>query len=140
MIKAVRDDYADTPRKAHKIKQMLSRLYTWAQEEELGPDGFNPAAGVKRLQTKGGTKEIVVWSDAEIELFLANCPEHVRTPVLIALYTGQRREDVVKTSWQQFQGNIIRVRQSRHGRCSTSPVTVRSAPIWRRSGKALRAW
>jgi integrase len=113
MLKAVRDDYAKTTRKAHKIKQMLSRLYSWAGEEDLVPVGFNPAADIKRLKRKGGDKEIVVWSDAEVSMFLAACPDHIRTPVLIALYTGQRREDVVSMTWQQFQGDIVRVRQSK---------------------------
>ena len=113
MLKAVRDDHKDTIRKAHKIKQMLSRLYSWADEAELVPAGFNPAATIKRLKRKGGDREIVVWSDAEVDGFLAGCPAHVRTPVLIALYTGQRREDVVRMVWTQFQGDVIRVRQSK---------------------------
>jgi len=113
MIKTVRDTYADHPRKAHKVKQMVSRLYSWAEENSLVPDGFNPAKGIKLMRTKDGVREIVVWSDAEIQLLLAECPEHVRTPVLLALYTGQRRQDIVRMTWQQFQGDIIRVRQSK---------------------------
>jgi DNA gyrase inhibitor GyrI len=42
MIKAVRDDYAVTPRKAHKIKQMASRLYSWADESDLFPPSSTP--------------------------------------------------------------------------------------------------
>jgi integrase len=113
MLKAVRDDHQATARKAHKIKQMLSRLYSWAEEEGHVGEGFNPASSIKRLKRKGGDREIVVWSDEEIELFLKTCPAHVLTPVLIALYTGQRREDVAKMEWTQFQGNIVRVRQSK---------------------------
>ena len=113
ILKTVRDDHKGTIRKAHKIKQMLSRLYSWADEQELVPAGFNPAKAIKRLSRKGGAREIVVWSDAEIETFLKDCPAHVKTPVLIALYTGQRREDVATMTWQQFQGDVIRVRQSK---------------------------
>lgn len=115
ILKAIRDDHAKTVRKAHKIKQMLSRLYSWADENGHVPDGFNPAKGIKRLKRKGGEKEIVVWSDAEIALYLNGAPAHLATPVLIALYTGQRREDVVSMTWQQFQGDIVRVRQSKTG-------------------------
>lgn len=113
VLKAVRDDYSDTVRKAHKVKQMLSRLYSWADEQDLVPVGFNPAKGIKRLKPKGGVKEITVWSDAEIEMVLKACPAHVRTPVLLALYTGQRRQDLVTMTWKQFQGDIVRVRQSK---------------------------
>jgi integrase len=113
MIKAVRDDYADTTRKAHKIKQMVSRLYSWADENSYVPEHFNPAKGIKRLKRKGGEREIVVWSDAEIAAFLEHAPPHLKTPVLIALYTGQRKEDVLRMTWLQFQGDIVRVRQSK---------------------------
>lgn len=113
MLKAVRDGHADKVRKAHKIKQMLSRLYSWADEAELVPAGFNPAKSIKRLKRKGGDREIVVWSDAEIDMFLAAAPAHVVTPVLLALFTGQRRRDVALMVWTQYQGGTIRVRQSK---------------------------
>lgn len=113
ILKAVRDDHAGQTRKAHKIKQTLSRLYSWADENGHVPEGFNPAKGIKRIRRKDGEKEIVVWSDAEIATFLDGAPEHLVTPILLALYTGQRREDVVKMTWQQYQGDIIRVRQQK---------------------------
>jgi integrase len=113
VLKAVRDGHAKTVRKAHKIKQMLSRLYSWADENDLVEAGFNPAKSIKRLKRKGGDREIVVWSDAEVEMFLDGLPLHIKTPVLVALYTGQRREDVVRMTWKQFQGDVVRVRQSK---------------------------
>lgn len=134
MIKAVRDDYAETPRKAHKIKQMISRLYSWADENDLVPPGFNPTVGIRRLKTKGGEREIVVWSDAEIGWFLAAAPEHVRTPVLLALYTGQRREDVARMTWNQFQGDIIRVRQSK----TTAMLDIACHPVLRAHLEGLK--
>lgn len=113
MVKAVRDDYAAQARKAHKIKQMVSRLYSWAQEEDMVPEGYNPAATIKKLARKGGTREITVWSDEEIDLFLKTCPDRIVTPVMLALYTGQRAADVMAMTWSHWQGNIIRVRQSK---------------------------
>lgn len=113
ILKTVRDDFAATPRKAHKIKQMLSRLYSWADGEDLVPAGLNPAAAIKRIRAKSGDREITVWSDSEIDLFFAHAPAHVRTIAMIALYTGQRRRDVWLMTWQQYQGDIVRVRQSK---------------------------
>lgn len=115
MLKDLRDDHAATPRKAHKVKQMASRLYSWADEQELVPEGFNPAKGFKRLKRKGGDKEIVPWSDAEIGWVLESAPAPVKTAVLLALYTGQRRRDVIAMTWQQWQGDVIRVRQAKTG-------------------------
>lgn len=112
MIKRVRDDHSATPRKAHKLKQMLSRLYSWASEEGL-VEGYNPAAKVRRLKVRA--KAITPWSEGEIARFLAEAPLWLQTPVLLALYTGQRREDVVRMTWADYQGSIIRVRQSKTG-------------------------
>lgn len=115
MIKIVMADYADTPRKAHKIKQTLSLLYTWADDNDLVKPRFNPAMTIKRPKTKGGVNEYVVWSDFEIDAYLKVAPPHAVTPVLIALYTGQRREDIAAMTWQQWQGDALRVRQSKTG-------------------------
>ena len=113
MIKAVRDELRETPRKAHKLKQMLSRLYSWANEEGLTEDGYNPAAKVKRLKTR--QKAITPWSEPEIARALDCSPAWLKTPLMLALYTGQRREDVVRMTWADFQGDFIRVRQSKTG-------------------------
>jgi integrase len=112
MIKRVRDDHSATPRKAHKLRQMLSRLYSWANEEGL-VDGYNPAAKIKRLKVR--QKAITPWSEDEIARFLAAAPLWLQTPVLLALCTGQRREDVVRMTWADYQGAFVRVRQSKTG-------------------------
>lgn len=113
MVKLVRDEHAATPRKAHKIKQTVSRLYTWAQEAGHVPHGHNPAAGFKRLKVR--QKSIAPWSEEEIALFLAHCPAELKTPFLLALCTGQRPEDAVTMEWTAYQGAFIRVRQSKTG-------------------------
>lgn len=123
MLKAVRDGYSATPRKADKLKAMMSRLYSWADEEEHVPEGFNPASGLKKLRKK--PVPYVPWSDEEIDLFLAHAPEHVATPVMLALYTGQRASDVVRMTWQQFSGGTIRVRQEKTGEMLDIPCHPR---------------
>jgi integrase len=113
MVKMVRDEHAATPRKAHKIKQVISRLYSWAQEAGHVPQGYNPAASFKRLKVR--QKSIVAWPEEEIALFLAHCPVELKTPFLLALCTGQRPEDAVSMEWSAYQGAFIRVRQSKTG-------------------------
>lgn len=140
MVKAVRNEFASQPRKAHKIKQMVSCLYSWAAEAEHVAEGFNPVGGLKRLKRKGGDKEIVAWSDAEIGWFLEAAPAHVRLPVMLALYTGQRREDVCAMTWQQWQGDIIRLRQSKTGELlelPCHPALKAELETARRKGKII---
>lgn len=113
MIKTVRDSYSDTPRKAHKIKQMVSRLYSWADENDLVPEGMNPAKSIKKIKPKGGAKEYICWSAFEFDAFVLRAIRPMRTAVMLARYTGQRAEDIVTMTWADFQGDMIRVRQSK---------------------------
>lgn len=133
MIKNVRDSFADTPRKANKIKQMTSRLYSWAEENDFVSPDFNPTKGLKRLKRKGGEREITVWSNEEIDMFLSVAPKHVRTAVLLALFTGQRSEDIARMTWTQFQGGTIRVRQQK----TTALLDIACHPVLRRHLEAL---
>ena len=122
-VKPIRDAVSKThsARTAHKIKQMVSRLYSWADEEDLLPVGFvNPAMGIRKLKTK--SKPIEIWSPEEIELFLSVCEPAMRTPVLLALYTGQRREDLVTMEWSAVLGDMVRVRQNKTGEPLTIPA------------------
>jgi integrase len=131
MIKRVRDDHSATPRKAHKLRQMLSRLYSWANEEGL-VDGYNPASKIKRLKVR--QKAITPWSEDEITRFLSASPLWLQTPVLLALCTGQRREDVVRMTWADYQGAFIRVRQSKTG----EPLDIACHKVLRSHLSAIR--
>lgn len=133
MLKVVRDGYSATPRKADKLKAMMSRLYSWADEEEHVDEGFNPAKGLKKLRKK--PDPYVPWSDEEISLFLAHAPEYVATPVMLALYTGQRASDVVSMTWTQLKGAVIRVRQDKTG----EPLDLACHPKLRAYLEDLRA-
>ncbi len=82
--------------------------------------GFNPAANLKRLKWKA--KPIEVWSEEEITLFLSQCHGFMRTPVMLALYTGQRREDIVEMDWKDVQGNFVRARQNKTGEPLSIPM------------------
>jgi integrase len=132
MIKEVRDSHAAHGRKAHKIKQMVSRLYSWADEEDLIPAGLNPAAGIKRLKYK--EEAITPWSEEEIDLFVAYAPAYIATPVLLALYTGQRASDVVTMTWKQALGNTVRVKQMKTG----EPLDIACHPKLREHIDKLR--
>lgn len=132
-VKAIRDSLRAQPRTAHKIKQMTSRLYSWAEESDLLPDGFtNPAANIRRLKAK--VNPIAIWSDDEVAHFMAHCPAFLKTPVLLALYTGQRREDITAMNWADYHGSTIRVRQNKTG----EPLDIACHPVLRAHLDAIR--
>src|SRR3546814_20895497 len=93
------------------------RISDWSSDgcssDLLVDEGFNPAARLKKHKAK--VTPITIWSDEEISLFRAKCEPFMLTVLLLALYTGQRRQDLVRMTWKDFQGSIIRVRQNKTG-------------------------
>lgn len=114
MIRDVRDDFAGQQRKAHKVKQIASLLYSWADDRQLVPPGFNPAKDLRRLK-KTNKREYVCWSDHEFTTFTAGAIAPMVTAAMLARYTGQRAQDLVTMVWSDYQGDTIRVRQSKTG-------------------------
>lgn len=123
VVLALRNSYRAQPRTAHKIKQLLSRLYGWADENELVEPDFNPAAGVRRIKAK--VKHIEVWSKEEIDLFLSRCDPVAKTIAMLALYTGQRRQDIAAMQWTDYLDGVVRVRQDKTG----TPLVIPCHPV-----------
>jgi integrase len=91
----------------------ISVLWQFA-DQHLDLDlGANPTAGISRLHKV--KKEHQPWPDDALTAFEANAPGHLRLAVMLLLYTGQRRSDVVKMQWSQFDGDVIEVVQQKTG-------------------------
>jgi integrase len=83
---------------------------------ELGAD---PTHGVKRVHKV--THEHEPWPRELIERFLCEARPSLRWAVKLALYTGQRRSDLVKMKWSDFDGDYIQVRQQKTGASLSIP-------------------
>jgi integrase len=108
---AVRNAYAEHPRQADYMVQVLSLLMTWAVDNDLLKT--NAVLGVKKLNKKANVIGYKPWPEAAIERFLAEGKPSVRLGVLLGLYTGQRLGDVVKMTAGEYDGQEISVRQSK---------------------------
>jgi integrase len=87
----------------------ISVLWQFA-DQHLDLDlGANPTAGVSRIHKVENEHE--PWPDDVLAAFDAAAPGHLRLAVMLLLYTGQRRSDVVKMRWSQFDGDTIEVAQ-----------------------------
>ena len=102
---------------------LISRLWEFAIEQ-LGQDnlGADPVRGVKRIHQH----EHEPWPPELIERFLSGAKSSLRWAVKLALYTGQRRSDLVKMKWSQFwrdeRGRYwIDVRQQKTGAALSIP-------------------
>lgn len=84
-----------------------SAAFAWAVDNDLIE--LNPAYRVKGL--RGGT--LPAWSEPVLRAALAELPEPYRRVVILAVHTGQRRGDLIRMSWADYDGSAIRVRQEK---------------------------
>jgi integrase len=73
---------------------------------------------MKRL--KGG--HLPAWTQAEAELAMREFLEHLKRAVLLALFSGQRRGDLVRIPWSAYDGRTLRLRQGKTGAVLVIPV------------------
>ena len=63
-----------------------------------------------------------VWSSDDEAAFLNHAPERVRLAYMLAVWTGQRQGDLLKLTWNAYDGATIRLRQSKTGARVQIPV------------------
>ena len=108
-VKIIRDHYRQkfSTSIADAAIGRISVLWQFA-DQHLDIDlAANPTVGVARIHK--GKKEHEPWPDDVLAAFEAHAPGHLWLAVLLLLYTGQRRSDVVLMKWSQFDGEIIEV-------------------------------
>src|SRR5262249_41037890 len=92
---------------------LLSSVWKHAVERlEIDLDN-NPTHGISRVHEGGEGHE--PWPQELIERFAKDAPFAHVLALHLLLYTGQRRSDVVKMKWSQFDGGAIEVKQQKTG-------------------------
>lgn len=122
---AWRDQIADSGgrRQADYAWTVLARVLSWSYNRGLV--AANPCERGGRLYRGGGRAE-KVWTAADEAAFLEHAPAHLRLPLLLALWTGQRQGDLLRLPWSAYDGTRIRLRQSKTG----TPVSFKAgAPL-----------
>jgi integrase len=54
-----------------------------------------------------------IWSIEDEEAFLKSATTHLRLPLLLALWTGQPRGDLLRLLWSAYDGKELRPRRQR---------------------------
>jgi len=117
-----RDAYgAKHPRQADYRFSVLARILSWAYDRRIIP--ANPCERPGRLFS--ATRAESLWTDDQIAAFVANAPAPVALAVLIAAETGQRQADVLRLTWAAYDGQVIRLRQSKTGKAVVIAVSAR---------------
>ncbi|MET0539572.1 MAG: tyrosine-type recombinase/integrase [Xanthobacteraceae bacterium] len=129
-VKAIRDHFRQTfsASRADMALGLLSVLWGFADEHLSLDLGANPTTGVRRVHRAMSERE--PWPEEVTAAFEAQAGPELRLAMALLLYTGQRRSDVVKMKWSQFDGEAIEVRQQKTG----EPLTI---PCHRRLREAL---
>ena len=123
---------AKTPEAANNLLKVLRVVLDFAVDDKWIT--ANPSLRVKRYRPKPRREDddeigIHTWTEAEIEQFLATHPMDTRAglAMTLALYTGQRRSDIVRMGWQHLKTNRISVRQRKTGAPLLIPVAAELA-------------
>ena len=130
-LMAILGGMADTPAAANNLLKKLRRLLKFGRR--LDYLKHDPTADIERY--KEGTHH--TWTDAEIAAFEARWPlgTRQRTGFALALFTGQRRADLVAMTWHKvdLKAGTVEVVQEKTGTELTIPIHRDLRPV-------LEAW
>lgn len=104
---------ADTPAAANNMLRMVHLLMRHAVE--LGWRGDDPTQGVRKVKNK--TAGFQTWEEEHISAFLDHHKPGSRASLalLLLLYTGQRRSDVVRMGRQHVRKDVLSITQQKTG-------------------------
>jgi integrase len=112
-VEAIISGMAETPAAANNLLRRIRMILKFAIAHEIV--GADVTQGIPFYRE--GT--IHTWTDAELAAFEARWPlgTRQRTAYALALYTGQRRSDVARMTWADYDATAgtIRVRQMKTG-------------------------
>ena len=107
----LRDKNSDVPSRANKYLSMISVL--GARAVLFGFAEKVPSEHVKKLRLGAGKR---AWNPEELLKFEAECDnEPILTAYYLALYTGQRRSDVLSMQWGMIDKDVMMVKQNKTG-------------------------
>ena len=124
-VRAVFLDWRDAmaasgPREADYCFAVLARILSWAYDRRT--ISANPCERPGRLSS--GSRAAMIWTDDQIAALLAVASPQVALMVQLAIHTGQRQGDLRGLAWTAYDGQSIRLRQSKIGRFLTIPATA----------------
>jgi integrase len=103
------------PEAANNLLRVVRILCAFAVDDDPPWRRDNPALGIKKFKMKGDG--FAPWSEDDIAKYLKRwgAGTRQRLALLLLLYTGQRRSDVIVMGRQHASGSTLRVKQSKTG-------------------------
>lgn len=107
-----------TPIAANRLVAVLSKLFSWCEEQELRPEGSNPCRHVERYEETPRERYL---NTAELQALGKALAEAKQNSVAIAairllLFTGARRSEILGLRWEwiDFERNVARLPAKAH--------------------------
>lgn len=105
------EDLGQTPRAADLIITVFSTILNFAVDRE--DLDRNPLDGVTKLSA--GTRRDKIWSDAQLAAFRGKAPARMVLAMELAFWTGQRQGDLLRLTWNAYDGQYLTLRQGKTG-------------------------
>ncbi len=116
---AWRDELAvQSRRQADYTFSVFARALAWAHDRAVVAG--NPLERIGRLYRS--QRADALWREEDEAAFLAVANPQIRLAYLLAAYTGQRQSDLLTLAWSRYDGQRIRIRQSKTGARVSIPV------------------
>lgn len=112
------DQWNDKPRARNYAITVLRLLLNWAIEN--GYIRKNQASFIRKSAT--GNRSEKTWTEAQISDFMKVASPEIRRAMLLALYTGQRRGDLLSARWDDIDGDVITFKQGKTGQIVCVPL------------------
>ena len=108
---------SSTNREMALLKKMFNLAIDWQYAKE------NPVRKVKLFSEKDNLKERVLSEEEETRL-LAECADHLRPIIVVALNTGMRKSEILTLSWDRVDMNLrlIHVSKTKSGKDRMVPI------------------
>lgn len=122
-VKLIVAPYSDRPATRNHMLKALRALMDLAVEDNDRPD--NPCLGIRNLRYK--TDGFRTWQEEDIGQFLDCHPDgsRARLAIALALYTGQRRSDLVRLGWKMVRRGRLQFKQQKTGQSIDIPIAPR---------------
>lgn len=117
-----RADVAKTSggREADNRLSVVSAMLSWGIEN--GRVFHNHISGFRRLHKSD--RSDLIWLPEHVDAFMAVAPVELQRALILALHTGQRQGDLLRLSWNNYDGFTISLRQNKGGRRVQIPCTA----------------
>jgi len=117
---AWRDRMAVTSRRqADYVFATFASIMAWAHDRGLVL--ANPCARPGKLYR--ASRSDTIWTVPDEKAFMKVAPHRIRLAYLLAIWTGQRQGDLLRLTWNSYDGSHIRLRQNKTGRRVVVPVS-----------------